>query len=85
MVQAEKKPRLDLEEPNCQDLEMQQMQDDDESHRSTGGWFFFLRKGQGTVAAKSGQSKDIPLSSTESETIWGSNAAMQVLFSTISR
>ena len=54
--------------------------DDDESHRSTGGWFFFLRKGQGAVAAKSGQTKDIPLSSTESETIWGSNAAMQGAF-----
>jgi hypothetical protein len=54
--------------------------DDDESHRSTGGWFFFLRTGQGAVAAKCGQSKDIPLSSTESETIWGSNAAMQGAF-----
>jgi hypothetical protein len=52
--------------------------DDDETFRSTGGWFFFLRKGQGAVAAKSGQTKDIPLSSTESETIWGSSAAMQV-------
>jgi hypothetical protein len=51
--------------------------DDDETHRSTGGWFFFLRKGQGAVAAKSGQTKDVPLSSTESETIWGSNTAMQ--------
>jgi hypothetical protein len=28
--------------------------DDDETFRSTGGWFFFLRKGQGAVAAKSG-------------------------------
>jgi hypothetical protein len=54
--------------------------DDEETHRSTGGWFFFLRKGQGAVAAKSGQTKDIPLSSTESETIWGSNAAMQGSF-----
>jgi hypothetical protein len=54
--------------------------DDEESHRSTGGWFFFLRKGQGAVAAKSGQTKDIPLSSTESETIWGSSAAMQGAF-----
>jgi hypothetical protein len=54
--------------------------DDDESHRSNGGWFFFLRKGQGAVAAKSGQTKDIPLSSTESETIWASNAAMQGAF-----
>jgi hypothetical protein len=54
--------------------------DDDETHRSTGGWFFFLRKGQGAVSAKSGQTKDIPLSSTESETIWGSSAAMQGAF-----
>ena len=54
--------------------------DDDETFRSTGGWFFFLRKGQGSVAAKSGQTKDIPLSSTESETIWGSNATMQGAF-----
>ena len=54
--------------------------DDDETHRSTVGWFFFLRKGKGAVAAKSGQTKDIPLSSTESETIWGSNAAMQGAF-----
>jgi hypothetical protein len=54
--------------------------DDDESHRSTGGWFFFLRKGQGAVAAKSGQTNDIPLSSTESETIWGSSAAKQGAF-----
>jgi hypothetical protein len=54
--------------------------DDDESHRSTGEYFFFLRKGQGAVAAKSGQTNDIPLSSTESETIWGSNAAKQGAF-----
>jgi transposase InsO family protein len=54
--------------------------DDEESHRSTGGWFFFLRKGQGAIAAKSGQTKDIPLSSTESETIWGNSAAMQGAF-----
>jgi hypothetical protein len=54
--------------------------DDEETHRSAGGWFFFLRKGQEAVAAKSGQTKDIPLSSTESETIWGSNAAMQGAF-----
>jgi hypothetical protein len=51
--------------------------DDDETHRSTGGWYLFLRKGQGAIAAKSGQTNDIPLSSTESETIWGSSAAMQ--------
>ena len=31
--------------------------DDEETHRSTGGWFFFLRKGQGAVAAKSSQTK----------------------------
>jgi hypothetical protein len=54
--------------------------DDEESHRSSGGWFFFLRKGQGAIAAKSGQTKDIPLSSTESETIWGNSAAMQGAF-----
>jgi hypothetical protein len=54
--------------------------DDDETHRSTGGWFFFLRRGQGSVAAKSGQTTDIPLSSTESETIWGSHATMQGAF-----
>ena len=29
--------------------------DDEETFRSTGGWFFFLRRGQGSVAAKSGQ------------------------------
>jgi hypothetical protein len=39
-----------------------------------------LRQGQGAVAAKSGQMKDILLSSTESETIWGSSAAMQGAF-----
>jgi hypothetical protein len=54
--------------------------DDIETHRSTGGWFFFLRRGQGSIAAKSGQTTDIPLSSTESETIWGSNATMQGAF-----
>jgi hypothetical protein len=54
--------------------------DDDETFRSTGGWFFFMRKGQGSVAAKSGQTKDVPLSSTESETIWASSAAMQGAF-----
>jgi hypothetical protein len=54
--------------------------DDEETHRSTGGWFFCLRKGQGAVAAKSGQTTDIPLSSTESETIWGSHATMQGAF-----
>jgi hypothetical protein len=54
--------------------------DDEETFRSTGGWFFFLRRGQGSVAAKSGQTTDIPLSSTESETIWGCHATMQGAF-----
>jgi hypothetical protein len=45
--------------------------------RSTGGWFFFLRKGQGCVAAKSSQTPDVALSSTESETIWACSAATQ--------
>jgi hypothetical protein len=43
-------------------------------------WFFFLRRWQGSVAAKSGQTKDAPLSSTESETIRGSHATMQGAF-----
>jgi hypothetical protein len=43
----------------------------------TGGWFIFLRKGQGCVSAKSGQSPDVALSSTESETIWACSAATQ--------
>jgi hypothetical protein len=54
--------------------------DDEETFRSTGGWFFFLRRGQGSVAAKSGQTTYIPLSSTESETIWGCHATMQGAF-----
>ena len=54
--------------------------DDEETYRSTGGWFLFLRRGQGAVAAKSGQTTDIPLSSTESETIWGNHATMQGAF-----
>ena len=54
--------------------------DDEETYRSTGGWFLFLRRGQGAVAAKSGQTTDIPLSSTESETIWGCHATMQGAF-----
>ena len=54
--------------------------DDEETHRSTGGWYLFLRRGQGSVAAKSGQTTDIPLSSTESETIWGCHATMQCAF-----
>ena len=51
--------------------------DDSDTMRSTGGWFFFLRKGQGCVSAKSGQSPDVALSSTESETIWACSAATQ--------
>jgi hypothetical protein len=51
--------------------------DDPDTMRSTGGWFFFLRKGQGCVAAKSGQTPDVALSSTESETIWACSAATQ--------
>jgi hypothetical protein len=51
--------------------------DDPDTMRSTGGWFFFLRQGQGCVSAKSGQSPDVALSSTESETIWACSAATQ--------
>jgi hypothetical protein len=51
--------------------------DDEASSRSTGGWFFFLRRGQGCVCAKSGQTPDIALSSTEAETIWACSAATQ--------
>jgi hypothetical protein len=51
--------------------------DDPDTMRSTGGWFFFLRKGQGCVAAKSSQTPDVALSSTESETIWACSAATQ--------
>ena len=51
--------------------------DDPDTMRSTGGWFFFLRPGQGCVAAKSGQTPDVALSSTESETIWACSAATQ--------
>jgi hypothetical protein len=51
--------------------------DDVASSRSTGGWFFFLRKGQGCVCAKSGQTPDVALSSTEAETIWACSAANQ--------
>ena len=42
-----------------------------------GGWLFFLCPGQGCVAAKSGQTPDVALSSTESETIWACSAATQ--------
>jgi hypothetical protein len=51
--------------------------DDDDTMRSTGGWFFFLRPGQASVCAKSGQSPDVLLSSTESETVWACSAATQ--------
>ena len=54
--------------------------DDEDTGRSTGGYYFFLGKGQGCVAAKSGQSLDVALSSTESETIWICNAATQGAF-----
>jgi hypothetical protein len=54
--------------------------DDLDSSRSTGGWFFFLRKGQGCVCSKSGQSPDVALSSSEAETIWACSAAQQGAF-----
>jgi hypothetical protein len=54
--------------------------DDEDTMRSTGGWYFFLGKGQGCVAAKSGQTTDVALSSTESETVWVCNAATQGAF-----
>jgi hypothetical protein len=54
--------------------------DDEDTMRSTGGWYFFLGKGQGCVAAKSGQTADFALSSTESETVWVCNAATQGAF-----
>jgi hypothetical protein len=54
--------------------------DDLDSFRSTGGWFFFLRKGQGCISSKSGQTQDVALSSTEAETIWACSASMQGAF-----
>jgi hypothetical protein len=54
--------------------------DDLESSRSTGGYFFFLRKGQGCISSKSGQSPEVALSSTEAETIWACNASQQGAF-----
>jgi hypothetical protein len=51
--------------------------DDLNTMRSTGGWFFFLQPGQGCISAKSSQSPDVALSSTESETIWACSAATQ--------
>ena len=54
--------------------------DDLHSFRSTGGWFFFLRKGQGCISSKSGQTADVALSSTEAETIWACSASTQGSF-----
>jgi transposase InsO family protein len=54
--------------------------DDPTTSRSTGGYFFFLRKGQGCICSKSGQTPDIALSSTEAETIWACMAATQGAF-----
>jgi hypothetical protein len=51
--------------------------DDEDTARSTGGWFVLLRQGQGSVCAKSGQTDDVALSSTESETIWACSVATQ--------
>ncbi len=47
---------------------------------STGGWFFFLGKGQASVSAKSGQTQDVALSSTEAETIWACSSSTQGAF-----
>ena len=54
--------------------------DCEETSESTGGWFFFLGKGQGAISAKSGRSGEVALSSTESETIWACGAAQQGAF-----
>jgi hypothetical protein len=54
--------------------------DDPTTTRSTGGYFFFLRKGQGCICSKSGQTPDVALSSTEAETIWACMAATQGAF-----
>ena len=43
--------------------------DDPATFRSTGGYFFFLRKGQACISSKSGQTPDVALSSTEAESI----------------
>ena len=51
--------------------------DDLETCESTGGWFLFLREGQGAISAKSGKSGEVALSSTESETIWACGASQQ--------
>jgi hypothetical protein len=54
--------------------------DDLATYKSTGGWFFFLRKGQGCISSKSGQTPDVALSSTEAETIWACSASTQGSF-----
>jgi hypothetical protein len=54
--------------------------DEEDSNRSTGGWFFFLGRGQASVSAKSGQTQDVALSSTEAETIWACSASTQGAF-----
>jgi hypothetical protein len=54
--------------------------DDIDTFRSTGGYFFFLRKGQGCVCSKSGQTPDVALSSSEAETIWACSASQQGAF-----
>jgi len=54
--------------------------DDEETSFSTGGWFIFLGPGQGAVAAKSGLSDDVALSSTESETIWASKCSQSCAY-----
>jgi hypothetical protein len=54
--------------------------DDATTSKSTGGYFFFLREGQGCISSKSGQTPDVALSSTEAETIWACNAATQGAF-----
>ena len=54
--------------------------DDESTSRSTGGYFFFLRRGQGCISSKSGQTPDVALSSTEAETIWACNAATHGAF-----
>ncbi len=54
--------------------------DDIDTFQSTEGYFFFLRKGQGCVCSKSGQTPDVALSSSEAETIWTCSASQQGAF-----
>ena len=54
--------------------------DDLTTSKSTGGYFFFLRRGQACICSKSGQTPDVALSSTEAETIWACMAATQGAF-----